>query len=115
MPTVFVIGEDWQLRATVRAELREQGVEAMGLESLDDAARAIAEGSPPAAVVFDATTGDVSRPMLESLARCVPVIVVASRTQAAPIPESVAAVLWRPVRVAEIVAKVEEVLKGLAA
>jgi DNA-binding response OmpR family regulator len=115
MPTVFVIGEDWQLRATVRAELREQGVEAMGMESLDEAAQAIAQGTAPAAVVFDATTGDVSRPILESLARRVPVIVVASRTQAAPIPESVARVLWRPVRVAEIVAKVEEVLKGLAA
>lgn len=115
MPTVFVIGEDWQLRATVRAELREQGDEALGFQSLDDAARAIAEGTAPAAVVFDATTDDVSRPMLESLARRVPVIVVASRTQAAPLPESMAAVLWRPVRVAEIVAKVEEVLKGLAA
>ena len=115
MPTVFVIGEDWQLRANVRAELRDRGVEALGMESLDEAARALAQGTVPTAVVFDATTGDVSRPTLESLARRVPVIVVASRTQAAPIPESAAAVLWRPVRVAEIVAKVEEVLKGLAA
>ena len=115
MPTVFVIGQDWQLRASVRAELREQGVEALGMESLDEAARAIAQGTLPAAVVLDAGVGDVSAPPLESLGRHVPMIVVASRTGAAPIPESAAAVLWRPVRVSEIVAKVEEVLKGLAA
>ena len=115
MPTVFVIGEDWQLRASVRAELRERGVEALGMESLDDAARALAEGTVPAAVVFDATTDNPSRLILENLAQRVPVIVVASRTRATAVTDSAAVVLWRPVRVEEIVAKVEEALKGLAA
>ena len=41
MPTVFVIAQDWQLRTSVRAELREQGVEALGMERVDDAAQAI--------------------------------------------------------------------------
>jgi len=115
MPTVLVIGQDWQFRASVRAELREQGVEALGMESLDEAARALAQGTAPAAVVVDASVGDLSSPTLENLAHHVPVIIVASRTQANPIPASAAAVLWRPVRVSEIVAKVGEVLKGLAA
>ena len=115
MPTVFVIGEDWQFRVSVRAELRERGIEALGMETIDDAARALAVGTMPAAVVLDVTAGNVARPTWENLARRVPVIVVASRSQAVPQTKSAAAVLWRPVQVAEIVAKVEEVLKGLAA
>jgi hypothetical protein len=85
------------------------------MESLEEAGRALAEGTMPAAIVLDVTAGGVTRPTLENLARRVPMILIASRTQEAPTPESAAAVLWRPVRVAEIVAKVEEVLKGLAA
>ena len=114
MPTVFVIGQDWQLRANVRAELREQGVEALGMESLDDAAKAIAAGTIPAAVVFDAADEAVSEPALTNLARRVPVILVASRTTAAPSLEGIAAVLWRPVRVGEVVEQVKQVLKGQA-
>jgi hypothetical protein len=36
MAVVFVVSRDWTLRATVRAELREAGVDAMGLETADD-------------------------------------------------------------------------------
>ena len=114
MPTVFVIGQDRQLRANVRAELREQGVEALGMESLDDAAQAIATGTIPAAVVFDAAGEAVPEPALANLARRVPVILVASRTTAAPSLEGIAAVLWRPVRVGEVVEQVKQVLKGQA-
>jgi DNA-binding response OmpR family regulator len=114
MPTVFVIGEDWQLRAHVRAELREAGIEALGMESLDEAGRAIAGGTHPAAMVVDSSAADTSNPVLAQAARQVPVILVASRTGAATPPEG-AVVMWRPVRVAEIVEKVKELLRGQAA
>lgn len=114
MPTVFVIGQDWTLRANVRAELREQGVEALGMESLDDAAQAVAKGTIPAAIVLDSTgEGDVS-PALVNLAQRIPVILVASRATAAPSPEGIAAVLWRPVRVGEVVEQTLKLLKGQA-
>ena len=112
MPTVFIISPDWTLRATVRAELREAGVEALGMESADDAAREIAAGRMPSAVVLD---GAVTGEGLVSLSRSVPVIVVASRTEPSQPPAGVAAVLYRPVRVGEIVARVHEVLRGHAA
>ena len=112
MPTVFIISPDWTLRATVRAELREAGVEALGMESADDAAREIAAGRMPSAVVLD---GSVSTVGLESLTRGVPVIVVASRTEPLQPPAGAAAVFYRPVRVGQIVARVHEVLQGHAA
>ena len=112
MPTVFIISPDWTLRATVRAELREAGVEAIGMESADDAAREIAAGQMPSAVVLD---GSVSTPGLESLTRGVPVIVVASRIEPLQPPAGAVAVLYRPVRVGEIVSRVHEVLRGHAA
>jgi DNA-binding response OmpR family regulator len=112
MPTVFVIGEDWTLRSLVRAELREHGVEALGMESLADAAQAIAIGTVPSAVVLDATPLGAAT-ALEFLPRSVPVLLVTS--PGAPAPAWAAAVLSKPVRVGEIVASVETLLKGLAA
>ncbi len=122
MPTVFVISADWTLRTTVRAELLHAGVEALGMESADDAARLIARGTAPSAVVTDAAAVNatpVSRAALGNLARHVPVIVVASRPgiageAGAPL-ERAAAVLYRPVRVGEIVARVQQLLAGQAA
>jgi DNA-binding response OmpR family regulator len=113
MPTVFVIGEDWHLRSLVRAELREHGVEALGLETVDDAARTVAAGTMPSAVVLDLASlrGDSSK--LEPLARRVPVIVVTSPGASAP--PWAAATLARPVSVGDVVARVESILKGLAA
>lgn len=114
MPTVFVIAPDWNLRGTVRAELREIGVEALGMEGVGDAVQAIAGGLMPDAIVLDATTPDASEPAMARLARQVPLVLVASRTEAAPeLPA--AAVLWRPVQVGEIVRSVRQVLEGRAA
>ena len=47
MHTVFVIATDWTLRAGVRAELRELGIDALGMDSADDAGRALAENQTP--------------------------------------------------------------------
>ncbi len=115
MPIVFVIGKDWTLRAGVRAELREMGVEALGMESVDDAARAIAGGIAPSAVVLEATTGDAASPAMSLLAKRVPLLVVASRTEPTTAIEGAAAVLYRPVRVGEVVARVQRLLQGHAA
>jgi DNA-binding response OmpR family regulator len=118
MPTVFVISKDWTLRVTVRAELLHAGVEALGMESVDDAARVLAQGKTPSAVVLDAVREDAApstRAALANLAKRVPVVVVASRTESVPPLEGAVALLYRPVRVDEIVARVKQLLKGQAA
>ena len=112
MPTVFIISRDWKLRATVRAELREAGVEALGMESADEAAREIAAGRLPSVVVLD---GGVATTGLQNLAGSVPIVVVASRVEPAPPLPRVAAVLYRPVSVKEVVAQVHLALQGHAA
>ena len=113
MPTVFVIGEDWTLRSLVRAELREHGIEALGMETPAEAAQAIAAGTVPSAMVLDSTPLGGAAAALEFLPRSVPVLLVTS--PGAPAPAWAAAVLSKPVRVGEIVATVENLLKGLAA
>jgi DNA-binding response OmpR family regulator len=113
MPTVFVIGEDWTLRSLVRAELRDHGIEALGMASPDEAAQAIATGTIPSAVVLDATQLGGAAAALEFLSRSVPVLVVTS--PGAPAPAWAAAVLSKPVQVGEIVSRVEKLLKGVAA
>jgi DNA-binding response OmpR family regulator len=117
MPMVFVISKDWTLRVAMRAELLHEGIEALGMESADDAARVLAEGTAPSAIVLDAAEGAAStaRAALSHLAKRVPVVVVASRTESAPPIEGAAALVYRPVRVGEIVARVKQLLAGQAA
>ena len=113
MPTVFVIGEDWTLRSLVRAELHERDIEALGMASPAEAAKAVAAGTVPSAVVLDATPLGSAAAALEFLPRSVPVLVVTS--PGAPTPPWAAAVLSKPVQVGEIVSRVEKLLKGVAA
>lgn len=114
MPIIFVIARDWALRTGVRAELRERGIEALGMESPDDAAKALAEGQAPAAVVLEGAAAGAAHPALENLARRVPIIVVASRMEPLALP-SAAAILYRPVRVRDVVEQVLRVLQGTPA
>ena len=109
MPVVFVIARDWTLRTSVRAELREQGVEALGMESTGDAGRALAAGQLPSAVVIEAVPEIAGDPGIQKLMQRVPAILVASRTETVPLPPA-AAVFYRPVRIAEIVARVREIV-----
>lgn len=113
MPLVFIIAEDWTLRIAVRAELREAGIEALGMERVADAARAIAEGTMPTVIVLEARTLDAAGP---ALPRHIPRVVVASHTERPEaweaVKEGAAAVLYRPVSVAEIVAQVKQLLQG---
>lgn len=121
MPTVFVISRDWTLRVTVRAELRHLGIEALGMESVDDLAQALAQGKMPSAVVLDvagesaALSLPATRAALTHLAKRVPLLVVASRVEPAPLLDCATALLYRPVRVGEIVARVQQLLEGQAA
>ena len=108
MPVVFVIAPDWKLRAMVRAELRERGIDALGMSNAAEAGAYIASGTVPSAVVLEAS--DSVEAGLESLARRVPFVVVASRVQAQLWPRA-ARLLRRPVRIGEIVEAVIAVLR----
>jgi len=111
MPVVYVIGEDWMLRAGVRAELRERGVDALGMETAADAGNALAAGEMPSAIVLDAGAKAAIDPAIQTLVSRIPTIVIASRTITFP-PGSAARVFPRPVQIREIVTAVLELLKG---
>jgi hypothetical protein len=124
MQLVFVIARDWILRTSVRAELRERGVEALGMDSPDDVGRALALGQTPAVVVLEATADLASHPGVLGLISHVPTILIASRTERIPAlgqegeitASYIGTVLYRPVLVRDIVARVLQFLpKGQAA
>lgn len=123
MPLVFVIARDWILRTSVRAELRERGVDALGMNTPDDAGRAVALRQMPAAVVLEGTAEFTSHPGVRRLIARVPTVLIASRTEKIPLltPEEgekshLEAVLYRPVLVGEVVSRVMGILrKGQAA
>ncbi len=109
MPVVFVIAADWKLRTAVRAELLEMGINAVGMNSRDDVNSALLSGGLPDAVVLEAIPEFLADSRIQGLMRQVPTILIASRTVSVPIPES-PVVLYRPVRIAEILDRVGEVL-----
>jgi DNA-binding response OmpR family regulator len=120
MAVVLVIARDWTLRTAVRAELRESGVDALGMESAEDVSRAIASGQMPQAVVLEATTEIAADPAVQKLIARVPTILIASRTEKIPVPpagvQGAAEVLYAPVRIADIVSRVRQILdRGAAA
>jgi hypothetical protein len=115
MPVVFVIATDWKLRAAVRAELRERGIDALGIDTAEDIGRALAGGAVPAVVVLEANAELAGDPAIQGLVARVLTVLVASRTETVALPR-VAAVFYRPVRIGEIVEKVNELLaRGQAA
>lgn len=115
MPVVFVIARDWALRAGVRAELREHGIDALGMETAAEAGRVIATGQMPAALVLEALAEFADDPAVRNLVARVPAVLIASRIETVPLPP-VDTVFYRPVRIDEIVARVREILsRGHAA
>jgi DNA-binding NtrC family response regulator len=121
MPCIFIVSRDWTLRAGVRAELREAGLDARGMESLGDAAEALGRGVSPAAVVLDGAlerTPD-DQAALANLARHVPILVVASHVEPGAAEEewmkNGVEIVYRPVRVGEIVGRVRKLVEGQAA
>ena len=113
MPVVFIVSGEWDLRGAVRAELREAGIEALGLETVDDMAQMIAGGIAPGLVVLDGEQlrGPEARHALENLSSRLPVLVVDSRLSPAP-PLPGAKTILRPVQVKEIVARVVGMLSS---
>src|ERR1035437_8290026 len=109
MPVVFVIASDWTMRTAVRAELRELGIDALGMDSADDTGRAIASGGLPNLVVLEAAAELLVDPRIQNLVERVPAVLIASRTVKVSLPDT-PAVLYRPVRIAEIVARVSDLL-----
>jgi len=109
MPVVYVISKDWTMRTAVRAELREMGVEALGMDSGDDVSRDIASGGLPNLAVLEATAEFLGHPRIQDLIQHVPAVLIASRTERVSLPDA-AAVLYRPVSVADIVSRVSELL-----
>ena len=115
MPVVFIVSAEWDLRGAVRAELREAGIEAFGLETVGDLARMIAAGAAPSLIVLDGAQLHETemRPALQNLASRVPLLVVDSRLNPAP-PLPAAQTILRPVQVKDIVARVLEILSSTA-
>ena len=97
------------MRAAVRAELRELGIDALGMDLADDAGRAIASGGLPNLVVLEATAELLGDPNIQNLVQRVPTVLIASRTIRVSIPDT-AAVVYRPVSIAEIVMRVKDLL-----
>lgn len=113
MPVVFVISEEWMLRAGVRAELRELGIKTLGMDTAADVGTAIADGESPSVVVVDANARAASDPAVRQLMKRIPAILIAPRTTKNPFA-SAANVLFRPIQIREIVAAVLELAKGLS-
>ena len=107
MPVVFIVSGEWDLRGAVRAELREAGIAALGMESVEDMAQMIAGGIAPDLVVLDGAQlrKPQTRTALENLSSRLPVLVIDSRVSPAP-PLQGAQTILRPVQVKEIVARV---------
>jgi DNA-binding response OmpR family regulator len=108
VPVVFIVSDEWDLRGAVRAELRESGVEALGFETVDDMAKTIARGIAPQLVLLDGALlhQELARRELANLASHLPVLIVDSRLNPAP-PLANAEVIFRPVQIVEIVARVK--------
>jgi hypothetical protein len=107
MPVVFVISPDWTLRAMVRAELREAGIEALGMEDIRDMVEAVYRGVRPSVIVIDGVELEkpVMRETVDDMSRSIPILVVDSRVTPAPVLPF-AEVLPRPIRVQDIVLRV---------
>jgi hypothetical protein len=107
MPVVFVISPDWTLRTMVRAELREAGIMALGMEATSDLEKDLRPGVAPSVIVLDGIelVDAAVRKMLEALAQDVAVLVLDSAiTPALTFPCT--EVLRRPVQVRDVVSRV---------
>ncbi len=110
-PVVWIIDTEQWPRTFLRAELIEQGYDAVGYLTVDDASQTVATRFPDAVVI---ELRGVARREVEMLFKAgVPVIGIASH----PEPEWLgdfpwAAVLRRPVSIGEIVKIVGEKVRG---
>jgi len=102
MQTVLVVGRDWKFRALLRAQLREEGFEALGFETLEEATDAMANSTADA-IVLDTTDARAAElAQLPALSQKLPLLVVAP----AGLPLSLPAdqILRRPVQLGQVAA-----------
>ncbi|MGH9862096.1 MAG: hypothetical protein ACRD35_01585 [Candidatus Acidiferrales bacterium] len=113
MKTVLVVGRDWQFRALVRAQLREEGFEALGFDSLNDAQEETTGAAPPALVVIDTTeTSPEEKQQMAELAERLPVLVVAAAQES--LGNARLQVLRRPGAVSTVVKEAERIVASPA-
>jgi len=105
MKSILVVGRDWKFRAPLRAQLREEGYEALGFETLENAE---SEASGAAVLIFDTTDAQPGdwQPVLQRLATQLPVVIVAGAPEEVNVPG--AKLLRRPLSLGDIVAVVRE-------
>lgn len=104
MNTILVVGRDWKFRALLRAQLREEGYNALGFEPL---AGAESEAAGAAALIFDTTDAPANwQATLQRLAAQLPALVVASAQEEVNLPG--AKLLRRPLSLGDIISVVRE-------
>jgi hypothetical protein len=111
IPVLIILAHDWTLRACLRAELRERGINALGMDSTEDIGRVLADGRMPALIVAEATSEFADSRAIQALLKRVPAILIASRTDTVALPPA-AAVFYRPVSIGQIVSRVRELLEA---
>jgi DNA-binding response OmpR family regulator len=115
MATVFVISPDWMLRAGLRAELREQGIETLGFATVGDAAQAVDAEHPPSVIAVEAAEYPTAARWRAGLQGHAPILVVASALESVPDLENADRLLMRPVRIGDVAAQIKNLLKGIPA
>ncbi len=105
MKTLLVVGRDWKFRALLRAQLREEGYDALGFETLQDAE---SEAIGAAALIFDTSEASPTdwQPVLQRLAIQLPVVIVAGGREEVNVPG--AKLLRRPLSLGDIIKVVRE-------
>lgn len=110
MKTIFVVGREWRFRSLLRAQLREQGYEARGFETLAEVADALVSAPAPALVVFDTTdsnTTDTTAHLREWSGRLQVVLIAGAQEE---VPLGAARVLRRPVSIGQVATLLAELL-----
>lgn len=113
MKTILVVGRDWKFRALLRAQLREEGFDALGFETLGEAIEELTRTAPaPAVVVFDTTDATApEKAQLAELAERLPVLLVASAQE--PVEPARLRLLRRPVALGAVVREVKSLAGSL--
>jgi len=110
MKTIFVVGREWRFRSLLRAQLREQGYDARGFETLAEVADALVNAPAPALVVFDSTDSNATETAahLHEWSGRLPVLVIAGAQE--EVPPGAARVLRRPVSIGQVATLLAELL-----
>ncbi|MBI4482629.1 MAG: hypothetical protein HY652_07035 [Acidobacteria bacterium] len=117
-PTIFIVGEEWKPRTLIRAQLREEGFEVTGLETLEEAEQLVRRGIAfPDLLIYDtpAQTLDLNTlQRLKAWAARSSVLVSTSASALAGMDlerEGLHHVLVRPFLIEDVVRKVRLMLR----